>query len=120
MTFRFDGIVNGEVVKTVCKRSVNSVNLDVSVDSKELVEGATYDVATVRIKAVDFFGNLVPYYNEAVTLRASGCIDLIGDKVVTLKGGMGGTYVKDNGEKGKGTLTICGVGGDKTVKFNVK
>lgn len=119
VTYRFDAVKNGETVKTVCKRSVDSLNLDISADTKTLVEGSTYDVACVRIRAVDFFGNLAPYFMEPVELACSGCVELIGPSLISLKGGMGGTYVKTNGQKGKGTLAVKGVGGEKEIKFTV-
>lgn len=120
VTYRFDAVKESEVVKSVYRRAVDSVNLDVTVDTKQLVEGSTYDVASVNIRAVDFFGNVLPYYNDAVELKATGAIELIGANVISLKGGMGGTYVKSKGDKGKGTLTVRGAGGDKTIKFTVE
>lgn len=119
VTYRFDAVSGGEVVKTVCKKPVSRVNLDFDVDSKILTEGATYDVASVRFRAVDFYGNTAPYFMEAVELSCTGCIEIIGPKIITLKGGLGGTYVRTTGEKGTGKLIVKGVGGEKEIKFTV-
>lgn len=70
-----------------------------------LVEGNTYDVAAVNIKAVDEHGNVCPYVNKAVILRCEGAVELVGPAVVALQGGMFGCYVRSTGV-GTGRLYI--------------
>lgn len=120
LTYRFDAVKKGEVVKSVFKRSADSVNLDVEADTKTLAEGGTFDVASVRIRALDSFGNLTPYYMEPVELAVSGPLEIIGPRIISLKGGMGGTFVRTTGEKGKGKLTVKGAGGEKEIKFSIE
>lgn len=104
--YRFDAIKDGKVAKTLVKAPMHSVSLEALCNSDRLIEGKTYDVAAVRIRAVDENGNVIPFFNEPVTLECSGSIEIIGPKVISLKGGMFGTYVKSIGEAGEGTLTI--------------
>ena len=46
-------------------------------DHYELTEKNTYDVAAVRIRAVDENGNLLSFYNEPVFFETEGDIGLI-------------------------------------------
>ncbi len=104
--YKFEAIKDGEIVKTVEKKAMTKIVLDVSVDHTELVEDHTYDVAAVRIKATDEYGNVLPYFNDIVTFDIKGDAEIIGPKTVALSGGMGGTFVKTKGKEGKAKLKI--------------
>ena len=54
----------------------------------------------------DQFDNILPYYIESVEFLASGSIEIVGPKVSCFRGGVAGTYVRTNGKKGRGKLTI--------------
>lgn len=119
--YRFEAIKGGEVVATVIKAAVIKPELNVKASHTVLVEKNSYDVAAVRIEAVDENGNVLPFYNEPVILEVKGAIELIGPSVMALSGGMGGTYVKTKGKKGKGKLIIKSVSGDvKEIEFVVE
>ncbi|MEG1410618.1 MAG: glycoside hydrolase family 2 TIM barrel-domain containing protein [Terrisporobacter sp.] len=105
-TYRFEGIKDDKVVKVVEKKPGISVNLKVDVDKNDLIEENTYDVASIRIKAVDENGNLLRFYQEPLLLEVEGNIELIGPKLLPLRGGMSGTYIKTVGKQGEGTLKI--------------
>ena len=118
--YRFDAIVNGEVVKTVTKTPMTKMSFNVEVSHTTLHEGKSYDVAAVRIIAVDENDNLLPYSNEAIKLTAKGPIEFIGPDIISLRGGMAGFYVKTIGEKGKGKVIIsCPRVEDKIIEFEV-
>ena len=104
--YRFDAIRDGRVVKTVIKTPMKKKSLQVSVSSKTLVEENSYDAAAIRIRAVDENGNLLPYCNEPLKITAEGPVEIIGPDLVSLKGGMAGTYVKTTGCAGKAAVTI--------------
>jgi beta-galactosidase len=90
------------------------VSLEVRADTVALREEATYDVATIRIRAVDQNGNTLPYYLEPVQLTVSGPVELIGPAIIPLRGGMGGAYLKTKGGKGKAALTVTPAGAANT------
>ena len=118
--YRFDAIVNGEVVKTVTKTPMNKMKFDIEVSHTNLNEGNSYDVAAIRIRAVDENGNLLPYSNEAIKLTVEGQVELIGPDIFSLRGGMAGFYVKTTGEKGKGKVIIsCPRVEDKIIDFEI-
>lgn len=119
--FKFEGYKDGELVKTVIKTASNAVKLDIRADSCELEQGDTYDVSRVVVRAVDQNGNRLPYCSEALTLVPSGAVDLIGPDTVSLIGGDVAFWVRTNGKKGKGKVTICTAHyGVYEVQFDVK
>jgi beta-galactosidase len=118
--YKFEAIKNGNVVKTTIKTPMTKRVLQTNVSHTELKEDYTYDVALVRISLTDEYGNVLPFANDALVLKCEGCIELIGPEIVSLQGGMFGTYVKTTGEAGKGRLTITTATGEyKKIDFNV-
>lgn len=119
--YRFDAVKNGEVVKSVTKAPMSEVKLQVKADHTKLVEGSTYDVATVRIEALSKEGNRLYYLNEPVSLKVTGNLKLIGPSVVSLRGGTTGTYVKTTGKAGRGKLIVsCGRAESVTIPFTME
>ncbi|MBP5199013.1 MAG: glycoside hydrolase family 2 protein, partial [Lachnospiraceae bacterium] len=122
--YRFEAIKNGKTVKTVTKTAAKGGELSVNVDHIDLYEQTTYDVAEVRIKAVDANGNILPFCFAPLKLTAEGDVELIGPSLISLQGGMAGAYVKSKGRSGSGKLVIetGAFGQDKkvTVDFEVK
>ena len=119
--YRFDAVRNGIVVKSVTRSPMSEVRLRVTADHTALIEKNTYDVACIRIEAVDENGNRLPYYNDPVILDAKGYVELIGPNVISLSGGAGGTYVRTKERKGKGKLTVKTPDGvTQEIEFTVK
>ena len=105
--YRFEAIKNGKNVATVVKDAMKTMRINADVDHTLLRENKSYDVAAVRLQMVDENNNLLYFYNEPLVLSAEGPIEIIGPKVISLKGGMGGTYIKTKKEAGEAVLTIC-------------
>ena len=110
-----EAYIDGKLVASKTVGSFYEYSLDVTLSSSVLHEKTSYDVALVSIVARDQNGSVCPYVNKAVTFRTEGVIELIGDNVVALQGGMFGTYVKTTGKTGKGTLYVD----DVKVEFDV-
>ena len=120
-TYRFEAVKNGEVVKSVVKKPGTRADLICTVDTNVLCEENTYDVASVRIVAVDENGNHLPFYMQPVKLEVQGPIEIIGPDVINMVGGAFGTYVKTTGEKGDAKLTLTTTSGiTKTIDFVVR
>ena len=118
--YRFDAIKDGNVVKSVTKEPVNGIKLQAVADHTDLVEHHSYDVALVRIQAVDDHGNVLPFYQEPVQLIAEGDIAIIGPDTIALQGGMGGTYVKSLGKSGQGILLLQSqTAGEVRIPFQI-
>jgi beta-galactosidase len=118
-TYRFEGICNGKTVISLEKEASEKVKIHVSVDRKELIEGDTYDVACINIQAKSDKNQILHYYQEAISLRTEGPIEIIGPKTISLKGGMFGTYVKTTGHAGIGKLFLTGDHIETHIDFEV-
>lgn len=104
--YRFEAIKDGDVVKTVVKKPMKQLRLDAQVSHTTLVENTSYDVAAIRLRAVDDNGNQAPYFHEAVKVEVEGPLALIGPEIISLRGGMGGLYVKTLGKAGTATVRL--------------
>ena len=119
--YRFDAIKDGKVVKSVTKEPVREIRLEAEADHTILTEHHSYDVALVRIRAVDDHGNVLPFYQEPVHLITEGDISIIGPDTIALQGGMGGTYVKSLGRSGQGALLLQSLtAGEVRIPFQIK
>lgn len=119
--YRFDAIKDGKVVKSVTKEPVREIRLEAEADHTILTEQHSYDVALVRIRAVDDHGNVLPFYQEPVRLIVEGDISIIGPDTIALQGGMGGTYVKSTGRSGRGALLLQSqTAGEIRIPFQIK
>ncbi|MBR0374289.1 MAG: glycoside hydrolase family 2 protein [Mogibacterium sp.] len=105
-TYRFEAIRDGKVVKEVNKALMTERRLDLRVSSHALTEGKSYDVAAVRIRLLDENGTLLNYANDPIAMRVKGPLEIIGPPVISLNGGMGGTYVRTTGEAGEAKLLL--------------
>ena len=120
-SYRFEAVVNGKVVKSVEKRPMTKVHLTAEASHQTLVEGASYDIAAVRIHALSEDGAVLPIYQEPIRLRTEGPIEIVGPDCVTPRGGMCGTYVRTTGETGEAVLHIETAGlAPLTVRFDVQ
>lgn len=118
--YRFEAIKDGKVVKTLTKMPMKQLQLKAEADHTDLLETNTYDVALVRIQMLDEHENVLSFYQEPVQLFVEGDIELIGPNIISLQGGMGGTYVKTKGKSGSGTLIIRATGvGEQRIPFMV-
>lgn len=106
--FRFDVIKDGHLIRRIIRRPAQGAYLDVICSHDRLVEGASYDVALLRIRAVDGQGLPLPYYNEPLRLMVWGPVALVGPDTISLKGGCGGAFVRTLGGEGPAKVTIFG------------
>ena len=104
--FRFEAVKDGQVVKTILRKPMTDLHMEVKADHTLLKEGNSYDVAAVRICMVDENENLLHFYNEPVIMETEGPVEIIGPAIVSLKGGMGGTYLRTTGKPGKAVLKL--------------
>ena len=118
--YRFEAIKNGKIVKTVTKTPMSKMQLEIDASNTVLSEKTSYDVAVIRIRAIDENGNLLPYCNEAIKASVEGPLEIIGPDIISLRGGMTAFYVKTVREKGKAKFKISSPYlEDKTVEFDI-
>lgn len=108
--FRFEFIKDGRLVRRMIRRPATKAYLDVLCSHTLLVEKNSYDMALLRIRAVNAQGLLLPYYNEPVRIKASGPIAIVGPDTISLKGGCFGTLVRTLGGSGNAKVTLFAQG----------
>ena len=106
ITWRFDAIKNGKVVKSIIKRPSAKLHLSYQVSRTSLVEGSCYDMSAIRIQVKDEYHNLASYAQLPLNLITTGPIEIVGPNTIVTEGGMTGTYIKTTGEEGEAVLTI--------------
>ena len=119
--WRFEAIKNGRTVlsRTYCPG--RKLHLEAVASQTALHEGDSYDMAAVRIRVLDENGNLAPYAQLPLSLRAEGALKLVGPAIVTAEGGMTGCYLRTAGETGEAALHIdAGQAGSLTLRFTVE
>lgn len=98
--YRFEAIVGGKVVKTLTKSVMRKVVLEAECSSDKLIDGITYDVAEIFVRAVDENGNVLYFMNDPLEVSIDGPAELIGPKVAAFSGGQCGLYLRSVGKEG--------------------
>ena len=104
--WRFDAIDGDQVVASVTCCPSAKLHLEVTPSATVLEEKQSYDMAAVRIRILDEFGNIAPYAQLPVKLHVEGAARLVGPDVVTAEGGMTGTYIRTIAQTGTAKLTV--------------
>ncbi len=119
-TYKFEAVKNGDVVKELIVSTCTRTHIVAKASTDTLITDKTYDVALVRLHAVDENEGLLNFCNDPVSFTTEGPIKLIGPSTISLSGGMGGVYVRSDGV-GDAKLTITDSQGMTTeVAFTVK
>ena len=119
--YRFDAVKDGRVVKSVTKAPMSKGSLKVNAYKTTLTERESYDVSAIRISAVDENGNVLHFSNAAVKISVSGPVEVIGPDMISLAGGMGGTYIKTVGTPGDASVTLSSPSlGEVTLSIKVE
>jgi beta-galactosidase len=116
----FRGYVDGKLVKTVTlPGDPVPTRLDVAPDDTDLKAGEK-DAVRVILRALDQFGNPLPFFDEPVALSLEGDGRIIGPSLVSLKGGATGFWVEAGETTGRLTLKVaCGPFDEQTIIFSV-
>ena len=104
--WRLMAVKDGEVVASCTLSPSARLHLEVTPSHVTLLEGDTYDMASVRIRLLDGNGNPASYAQLPVRFTLEGEAELVGPDVVTAEGGMTGTYVRTTGKAGYARLTV--------------
>ena len=104
--WRFDALEGDRVVASVTCCPSSKLHLEVTPSATILEEKQSYDMAAIRIRILDEYGNIAPYAQLPVKLSIEGAAELVGPDAVTAEGGMTGTYIRTIGKPGTAKLTI--------------
>ena len=119
--YRFEAVKDGRVISVLTKEAVREIRMETMISSDLLFEGDCYDMSAIRVRMTDQNGNQLFFLNESVLLSAEGPIEIVGPKILQLRGGCGGTYVRTTGETGTAILRLKGPGDTQaTVTFTIE
>jgi beta-galactosidase len=104
--YEFKAIKDGKVVKDRVITPMTERHLEVRLSADRLIYGKTYDVLAVRLAMRDEHGNLLPFCNESVRISLDGPAEIIGPKITSLRGGMGGFYIRSTDQAGSVKIRI--------------
>ncbi len=119
--YMIKGYIGGKEVATQGFGVNSEVHLHLEMSQKTLKNEETFDMALVRLEAVDAFSNRLPYMDEIIEVRALGC-KIVGPSVFPLVGGTAFFYLRslplnETKEKQKG-FTIRFRKEEKTYYFD--
>ena len=118
--WRFDAMEGDRVVASVTRAPGSRLHLEASVSAPTLREGDRYDMAAVRVRVADEYGNTAPYAQLPLQFSVSGAAELASPAVVTAEGGMSGCYVRSCGRAGRAVLHIAAPQTDEVeIEFTV-
>ncbi|MCR5449103.1 MAG: glycoside hydrolase family 2 protein [Solobacterium sp.] len=104
--WRFDALKDGVVTASVTKSPSSRLHLTAVPSHTLLKENDTYDMAAIRIRIEDEYGNTASYAQIPVTIEVKGPVELVGPSAVTAEGGMTGTYIRTKGQYGTASVTF--------------
>ena len=104
--WRFEAKRGGKTVASVTRAPGSCLHLEVRSSHTALCEGASYDMASVRIRVLDEYGNPAPYAQLPVRFTLTGAAALACPETVCAEGGMCGAYVRTTGRNGTAQLII--------------
>lgn len=102
VSFKFEGIKDGKVVKTVKRSPLYKPSLSVVADSNEIELGNTYETTRIVVRCLDDDQNPCDYAFDALDLSVEGA-EIIGPKRVNLIGGSLAFWIK---AKNPGTVNV--------------
>jgi beta-galactosidase len=118
--WRFEGKRGDKTVISQTRAPGRLLHIDARASSLNLHEGASYDMALIRVRLLDEYNNTASYAQLPVSFDVSGDLELVGPKAATAEGGMCGCYVKTVGKSGRGELKISVDGLEiVSLEFNI-
>ena len=105
-SYRFDGYQDGNVVCSVSKGANDTMTYKGSIDTTELVEKETIDMAQVVIEAVDEYQQRLPYTVGAIDVVIDGILEVCGPKQIPFVGGVASFYVRTKGKSGPAKISV--------------
>ena len=114
------GFVDGKAVKTVeLPADPLPTTLEIVPDATDLSAGEK-DTVRVILRALDQGGNVLPFFDDPVSLKLEGPGRLIGPELSSFKGGVTGLWIEAGDEKGTIKLTAtCRPFGSQSITFTV-
>lgn len=104
--YLFKGYNDDKLVINMYKGPQYLDHIKVTTSSNELITTDSYDVCKVTLEAIGSLGNRVDYCFDTFKIEVSEELEVIGDSLIALIGGVRSFYVKSKVRNGIGTINI--------------
>lgn len=102
----FTGFVDGEPVAKL-RLPANPLPTRLSVTSDhEALDAKPKDATRIVIRALDQFDNVLPYFDDVMSVDVSGPAQLLGPDVLVLKAGLAALWIETKGGEGEIVVTV--------------
>ena len=119
--WRFEARKNGKAMRQVTLCPTTKLHLEVRASHTALREGASYDMAGIRVRVLDENNNVAPYAQLPIRFTVAGDAALVGPETTVAEGGMTGSYLRTVGRPGTATLTVqCDQTEPVSITFTVE
>lgn len=104
--YTFKGYNNQTEVISKTKGNDFQTRFHISLDQESLVIGDTYDVTRITIEAINEHQHRLVYAHDAFQIETDSLLEVIGDRIISLIGGIRSFWVKTKGQSGTSYITI--------------
>jgi beta-galactosidase len=104
-TYKFEGYLNDQVVKTIYRGNDDHYKIELSKDRDFMSIENTYDVMRLTVKLKNNLDMLAYYSNAVVKIHVEGNLNLIGPHLRSIQGGILSFWVKAS-QKGLGKIQV--------------
>ncbi|TVP95650.1 MAG: glycoside hydrolase family 2 protein [Acholeplasmatales bacterium] len=120
VAYTFSGIQDGRevIVKKIGGDFEKQIRFEA--DDTTLQLGETYDVMRLSIVAVNEHGQRLPYAFDAFNIQVEGPLEVLGNTVVNLFGGVYAFWVRTVGVPGEASVTITNNDVRQTLRLTIK
>lgn len=112
--YLFEGYKDGKLVTFKHKGFQHLKEIKVSVSTDTLTTSRSYDTCKITLEAIGSLNNRVDYAFDAFKIDVNENLEVIGDDIISLIGGVRSFYVKSKVKEGKGIINIS------SPRFNIK
>lgn len=112
--YTFKGYIDDKLVLEKVKGPQHLDHLDIKFSSDKMYTKQSYDVIRLTVEAIGSLGNRCDYATDAFIVETSNNLEVIGDDVVALVGGVRSIYIKSKAKYGNGKIIV------KSSRFGIK
>lgn len=113
VNYTFNGYIDGQLVKTIIKGSIEEYDLEITPDQRTLTIGDTYDATRIVVEELSNNDHLIQYGFEPLQINVSEELEVIGPSLISLISSKAAFWVKTKDQTGTGMVTV------KSPKYGV-
>lgn len=103
---RITGFVGGKAVAEI-RLSGNAIATSLQLQSDDLeLSASEKDSTRFIVRALDQLGNVLPVFDDVLTIKVDGPARLLGPDAIAFRAGVGGFWIETTGEAGEIIVTV--------------